>query len=84
MSCWREKNIVQSSAAQSISDNPEVSHTLYAPAGDKQKNGRISGSHLTSQFSVVIRNIRDDVRKNTFVSFSFTAILPSSTTQKQI
>lgn len=62
MSCWREKNIVQSSAAQPISDNP-VSHTLYAPAGDKQKNGRISGSHLTSQFSVVILNIRDDVRK---------------------
>lgn len=81
MSCWREKNIVQSSAAQPISDNP-VSHALYAPAGDKQKNGRISGSHLTSQFSVVI--LRDDVRKNTFVSFSFTAILPSSTTQKQI
>lgn len=81
MSCWREKNIVQSSAAQPISDNP-VSHTLYAPAGDKQKNDRISGSHLTSQFSVVI--LRDDVRKNTFVGFSFTAILPSSTTQKQI
>lgn len=63
MSCWREKNIVQSSAAQPISDNPEASHTLYAPACDKQKNGRISGSHLTSQFGVMILNIRDDVRK---------------------